>query len=126
MPAEYCGPTELVWCRRLAFSTEHVSDECSTVSTHLFLHFILKNHPKWRLDSNIAANLSVNEFVLSKLILTGVCSKHFMYTCMHRSCTLSCVHVECMSTYFVIRFLFNVQNSDNILLKYERQIFLFP
>ena len=47
------------------------------------------------------------------------------WICMHRSCTLSCVHVECMSTYFAIKLLFNVQNSDNILLKYECQIFLF-
>ena len=43
------------------------------------------------------------KFVLSKLVITGVCCKHFMYTCMHRSCRLSCVHVECMSTCFVIR-----------------------
>ena len=71
-------------------------------------------------------NHNRSKFVLSKLVLTDVCYKHFMYTWMHRSCTLSCVHVECMSTYFVIRLLFNVQNSDNILLKYECQIFLFP
>ena len=71
-------------------------------------------------------NHNRSKFVLSKLVLTGVCCKHFMYTCMHRSCTLSCVHVECMSNYFAIRLLFNVQNSDNILLKYECQIFLFP
>ena len=64
-------------------------------------------------------NHNRSKFVLSKLILTGVCSKHFMYTCMHRSCTLSSVHVECMSTYFVVILLFNFQNSDNILLKYE-------
>ena len=47
--------------------------------------------------------------VLRKLVLTGVFCKHF--TCMHRSCTLSSVHVEFMSTYFVVRLLFNVQNS---------------
>ena len=70
-------------------------------------------------------NHNTSKFVLSKLVITGVCRKHFMYTCMHRSCTLSCVHVECMSTYVVIRLLFNVQNSDNILLKYECQFFLF-
>ena len=57
-----------------------------------------------------------SKFVLSKLVLIPVCCKHFMYTCMHRSCTLSCVHVECISTYFVIRLLFKVQNSDNIHL----------
>ena len=28
------------------------------------------------------------KFVLSKLVLTGAWCKHFMYTCMHRSCTL--------------------------------------
>ena len=69
-----------------------------------------------------------SKFVLRKFVLTGVCCKHFMYTCIHRSCTLYCVHMECMSTYFVIRllFLFNIQNSDNVLLKYECQICLFP
>ena len=71
-------------------------------------------------------NHNRSKFVLSKLVLTGVCCKHFMYPCMHRSCTVSCVHVECMSTHFVIRLLFNVQNSDNIFLKYECQIFVFP
>ena len=70
-------------------------------------------------------NHNRSKFVLSKLVLTGVCCQHFMYTCMHRSCTLSSVHVECMSTYFVVRLLFNFQNSDNILQKYECQIFLF-
>ena len=70
-------------------------------------------------------NHNRSKFVLSKLVLTGVCSKHFMYKWMHRSCTLSCVHMECMSTNFVIRLLFNIQNSDNILLKYQCQIFLF-
>ena len=69
-------------------------------------------------------NYNRSNFVLSKLGLTGVCCRHFMYTWMHRSCTLSCVHVECMSTYFVIRLLFNVQNSDRILLKHECQILL--
>ena len=71
-------------------------------------------------------NHNRSKFALSKLILTGVCCRHFMYTCMHSSCTLSSVHVECMSTYSVVRLLFNIQNSDNILLKYECQIFLFP
>ena len=69
-------------------------------------------------------NINRSNFVLSKLVLTGVCCKHFLFTCMHRSCTLYCVQVECMSTYFVIRLLFNVQNSDNIILKYECQILL--
>ena len=41
--------------------TEHVSDAYSTVSTHLCLHFILKNHAKSKLDSNIVANLYVIE-----------------------------------------------------------------
>ena len=41
--------------------TEHVSDAYSTVSTHLCLHFILKNHAKSKLDSNIVANLWVIE-----------------------------------------------------------------
>ena len=80
-----------------------------SVSTHLCLHLILKNHAKSKLDSDILANLWVinllkqiinhnrSKFVLSKLVLTGVCCKHFMYTCMHRSCRLSSVHVECMS-----------------------------
>ena len=36
-------------------------------------------------------NHNRSNFELSKLVLTGVCCKHFMYTCMHRSCTLSCV-----------------------------------
>ena len=71
-------------------------------------------------------NHNRSKFVLSKFVLTGVCCKQFMYTCMHRSCTLYCVHMECMSTNFVIRLLFNVQNSDSILLKYQCQIFLFP
>ena len=39
--------------------TEHVSDAYSTVSTHLCLHVIFKNHAKSKLDSNIVANLSV-------------------------------------------------------------------
>ena len=69
--------------------TEHVSDTYSTASTHLCLHFILKNHAKSKPDSNIVANLWVIDanyksqqivFVLSKLVLTGVCCKHFMYT----------------------------------------------
>ena len=41
--------------------TGHVSDAYSTVSTHLCLHFILKNHAKWKLDSNIVAYLLVIE-----------------------------------------------------------------
>ena len=41
--------------------TEHVSDAYSTVSTHLYLHFIVKNHAKSKLDSNIVANLLVIE-----------------------------------------------------------------
>ena len=41
--------------------TEHVSDVYSTVSTHLCLHFILKNQAKSKLDSNIVANLWVIE-----------------------------------------------------------------
>ena len=82
----------------------------------------------WPICGLLKQNINHNrpKFVLSKLVLTGVCCKHFMYTCMHPSCTLSSVHVECMSTYFVVKLLFNVQNSDNILLKYECQIFLFP
>ena len=40
---------------------EHVSDAYSTVSTHLCLHFILKNDAKSKLDSNIVANLWVIE-----------------------------------------------------------------
>ena len=39
--------------------TEHVSDAYSTVSTNFCLHFILKNHAKSKLDSNIVANLWV-------------------------------------------------------------------
>ena len=39
----------------------HVSDAYSTVSTHLCLHFILKNHDKSKLDRNIVANLWVIE-----------------------------------------------------------------
>ena len=71
-------------------------------------------------------NCNTSKFVLSKLVLAGVCCKHFKCTWMHRSFTLSCVHVEYMSTYFVIRLLFNVQNSNNIFFKYKCQIFLFP
>ena len=41
--------------------TEHVSDAYSTVSTHLCLKFVLKNHAKSKLDSNIVANLWVIE-----------------------------------------------------------------
>ena len=41
--------------------TEHVSDAYSTVSTHLCLHFILKNHAESKLDSDIVANLWVIE-----------------------------------------------------------------
>ena len=41
--------------------TEHVSDEYNTVSTNLCLHFILKNHAKSKLDSDIEANLWVIE-----------------------------------------------------------------
>ena len=93
------------------------------VSVHLCLHFILKNHAKSKLDSNIVAicgllkqiiNHNRSKFGLSKLVLTGVCCKHFMYTCMHRSCTLSSVHVECVSLWS--DFYLYVQNSDNILL----------
>ena len=41
--------------------TEHVLDAHSTVSTYLCLHFILKNHAKSKLDSNIVANFGVIE-----------------------------------------------------------------
>ena len=41
--------------------TEHVSDAYTTVSTHLCLDFILKNHAKSKLDGNIVANLWVIE-----------------------------------------------------------------
>ena len=81
-------------------------------------------HIWWLLTQIINHNRS--KFVLSKLVLTSVCCKHFMYRCMHRSCTLSCVHVECMCTYFVIRLLFIVQNSDRIFLKYQCQSFFVP
>ena len=60
MPSEYCAPTDscsaAVW-----HGTEHVSDAYSTISRHLCLHFILKNHAKSKLDSNIVANLWVIE-----------------------------------------------------------------
>ena len=49
-----CSPT--VW-----HGTEHVSDAYGTVSSYLCLHFILKNHAKSKLDSNILANLWVIE-----------------------------------------------------------------
>ena len=101
--------------------TKHVSDASSTASTHLCLHVILKNHAKSQLDSNIFSNLWVieanyksHQIEICKPVLIGVCCKHFIYTCMHRSCTLSWMHVECTSTYFVISLLFNVQNSVNI------------
>ena len=49
-------------CRATVWhGTGHVSDACSTVSTHLCLHFILKNHAEWKLDSNIVSNLWVIE-----------------------------------------------------------------
>ena len=111
--------------------TEHVSDAYSTVSAFYFWKIML-NRSLIVILFQICGllkqiiNHNRSKFVLSKLVLTGVCCKHFMYTCMHRSCMLSSVHVECMSTYFVVRVLFNVQNSDNILLKYECQFFLFP
>ena len=38
-------------CSAVWHGTEHVSDAYSTVSTHLCLHFILKNHAKSKLDS---------------------------------------------------------------------------
>ena len=41
--------------------TEHEADTYSTVSMHLCLHFLLKNHAKLKLDSNIVANLWVIE-----------------------------------------------------------------
>ena len=41
--------------------TEHVSDAYSTVSTHLCLLFILKNHAESKLGGNIVANLWVIE-----------------------------------------------------------------
>ena len=82
----------------------HVSDAYGAVSTHLCLHIILKTHAKSNHVSIGVANLWVIEaiinnnrskFLLSKLVLCGVCRKHFMYKYMHHSCTLSCVHVEC-------------------------------
>ena len=45
----------------MVHTTEHVSDAYSTVSTHLCLHFILKNHEKSKLDSNFVSNLWVIE-----------------------------------------------------------------
>ena len=133
---EYCAPTELVQCRRLAHYRTRIGRVQYSINAFMFA-FILENHAKSKLYNNIVANLWVikqiinhnrSKFVLSKLVLTGVCCEHFMYTCMHCSCTLSCVHVECMSTSFVIRLLFNVFRLlfNNILLKYECKIFLFP
>ena len=89
--------------------TEHVSDAYSTVSTHLSLHFILKNHAKSKLDSNFVINLWVMEqilthnrskFVLSKLVLTGVCCTHFMYihVCTVRVRFLVCTWSVCLPT----------------------------
>ena len=60
MPAEYCAPAELVQCSRLAWYRTCIG-HVSTVATHLCLHFILKNHAKSKLDSNIVANLWVIE-----------------------------------------------------------------
>ena len=63
---------------------------CSTVSTHLCLHLFWKivlNRslivilwPIWGLLKKII-NHNRSKFVLSKFVLTGVCCKHFMYTC---------------------------------------------
>ena len=92
--------------------TEHVSDAYRTVSTHnvcLLYWKITLNRSLivifWPICGLLTKIINHNRsnFLLSKLVLTGVCCKHFMYTCMHHSCTLFCVHVECMSTYFVIR-----------------------
>ena len=100
--------------------TEHVSDAYSTVSTHLWNHFILKNHTKSKLDCNIVGytqiiNHNRSNIALCKLVLTSLCCKHFMYICIHLLCTLFCVHLECV---FLLRgpLLFIVQNSDRILL----------
>ena len=70
-------------------------------------------------------NHNISNIALCKLVLTGFCCKHFTSTCMHLSCTLFCMHVECFYL-FCDPLLFIVQNSDRILLKYECQIFLFP
>ena len=56
-------------------TTEHVSDAYSTVSTHLCLHFILKNHAKSKLDSNIVANLWVID-ANYKSQLIEICTKY--------------------------------------------------
>ena len=60
MPAECCVPTEPVQAA-VRHGTEHVSDAYSRVSTHLCLHFILKNHAKSKIDSNFVTNLWVIE-----------------------------------------------------------------
>ena len=120
---EYC---ELVQCGRW-YGTEHRTRTVQYQRIYVCILFwkIMQNRNLivilWPICGLLKQIINHNrsKFVISKLILTGVCCKHFMYTCMHRSCKLYCVHVERMSNYFVIRLLFNVQNSDNILLKYE-------
>ena len=78
-----------------------------TVSTHLCLHFILKT---MRNRSLIVILLPIcgllkqilthnrSKFVLSKLVLTGVCCKHFMYihVCTVRVHFLVCTWSVCL------------------------------
>ena len=62
MPAESCAPTELVQCGRLAWYRTRIERVQFSINAYIIcLKFILKNHAKSKLDSNIVANLWVIE-----------------------------------------------------------------
>ena len=96
----YCAPTELVHAA-VWHGTEHVSDASAVQYQRIYVWILF-----WKIMLNrilIAIlwpisgllkqiiNHNRSKFALSKLVLSGVCCKHFMYTCMHCSCTCTCL-----------------------------------
>ena len=91
MPAEYCAPTELVQGRRSAWYETRIGRVLRTVQHQriyvciLFWKIMLNRSlivilwPICRLLKQII-NHNRSKFALSKLVLTGVCCKDFMYS----------------------------------------------
>ena len=87
--------TELMLCHRLARYCEvskhlwqYWFGKVQWQYWHLWQYLILKNRTKSKLDCILWVIGEIikhnrSNFASSKLVLTGVCCKHFMYTCMH-------------------------------------------
>ena len=106
--AEYCAPTELVRCSRLAWYRTRIGrvqySQYQCIYVCILFWKIMLNRSLivilWKICGLLKQiiNHKKTKFVLSKLVLTGVCCKHFMYTCMHRSCRLLCTWSVCLPT----------------------------